>query len=374
MNKKTVFYRNMMFILLSSIGGFLLSLTGMSIGWMIGSLVVAAILSYRKPPFLQTSGKGISKFWIYTGQCLLGIELGQKINLSVMSVFMENSLAILFMLIMSIIFSILSGYVLWKFSKTDMLTSFYGTAPGGLTAMPSIAEEVGANTTIVSIIQTIRVFLVILMVPMIVSYLLVTPHHSTAGNGAYMMAAPEFQFTQLFGTFALVFTAWGGAFLGKKLKFPAPWTIGSMLGVALFQTAGSSMISHDIVAWWPHTFMVLAQILIASSIGAMFHKNMLIGLGKIVNLALVCTVGFILAMFGCSFIVSKLTEITFVTATLAFAPGGIAEMATTSVLLDGDSTFVVAVQVLRIIVVLLLLPPCFKIIEHYEKKKVGLSS
>ncbi|WP_408010273.1 AbrB family transcriptional regulator [Pseudalkalibacillus sp. A8] len=373
MNKNNIFFRNMMFILLSSIGGFLLSFTGLSIGWMIGSLVVATLLSYRKPQFLQTNEQGISKFWTCIGQCLLGIELGQKINLSVMSVFMENSLAIIFMLIMSIIFSIISGYVLWKFSKTDMLTSFYGTAPGGLTAMPSIAEEVGANTAIVSIIQTIRVFLVILMIPMIVSYLLVTPHHSGAANSALMMAAPEFQFTQLFWTFALVFAAWGGAILGKKLKFPAPWTIGSMLGVAIFQTAGSSMVGHDLIAWWPTTFMILAQILIASSIGAMFHKNMLIGLGKIVNLALICTIGFILAMFGCSFIVSKLTEITFVTATLAFAPGGIAEMATTSVLLDGDSTFVVAVQVLRIIVVLLFLPPCFKFIEHYEKKKVELS-
>ncbi|WP_261133988.1 AbrB family transcriptional regulator [Bacillus sp. Marseille-Q3570] len=372
MNKNNIFLRNMMFILISSIGGYLLSLTGLSIGWMIGSLIVATLLSYRKPNFLQTK-QGISKFWICIGQCLLGIELGQKINLSVMNVFMENSLAIIFMLIMSIVFSILSGYVLWKFSKTDMLTSFYGTAPGGLTAMPSIAEEVGANTAIVSIIQTIRVFLVILMIPMIVSYLLVTPHHAAAGNGS-MMAGPEFQFTQLLWTFALVFAACGGAILGEKLKLPAPWTIGSMLGVALFQTAGSSIAGHDMVAWWPHTFMVLAQILIAASIGAMFHKEMLIGLGKIVNLALICTVGFILAMFGCSFIVSELTEITFVTATLAFAPGGIAEMATTSVLLNGDSTFVVAVQVLRIFVVLLFLPPCFKLIEHYEKKKVGLSS
>ncbi|MGP4080689.1 AbrB family transcriptional regulator [Pseudalkalibacillus sp. R45] len=371
-NMNNEFLRNVVFILLSSIGGFLLSLTGMSIGWMIGTLIVSAMLSYRTPAFLQMDKKGIAKYWLCIGQCLLGIELGQKINLSVLNILANNTFTIIFMLLMSMVFSILSGYILWKYSKTDILTSFYGTAPGGLIVMPTIAGEAGANTAVVSIIQTIRVFLVILMIPMIVSYLLVSPH-TAAGNASVMMVTADFQFTHLLWTFVLAFAAWGGALLGKRVKLPAPWTIGSMLCVTLFQTGGSSIAGHDLIAWWPSTIMVLTQILIASSIGAIFHKKMLIGVGKIINLASICTVVFILAMFGCSFLVSKLTEISFVTATLAFAPGGIAEMATTSILLNGDSTFVVAVQVLRIIVVLILLPPFFKLIEHHEKKKVGLS-
>jgi uncharacterized membrane protein AbrB (regulator of aidB expression) len=74
-------------------------------------------------------------------------------------------------------------------------------------------------------------------------------------------------------------------------------------------------------------------------------------------------------MFVCAFFVSKVTGITFVTAALAFALGGIAEMATLSVVLYADSTFVVAVQVLRILVVCILLPPFFRLLNHWKKER-----
>ena len=78
------------------------------------------------------------------------------------------------MLLLSIIFSLVSGVILWKFSQTDMLTSFFATAPGGVATMPGIAEEVGANTAVVSIIQTMRIFLVVLTIPIIASSWLAT--------------------------------------------------------------------------------------------------------------------------------------------------------------------------------------------------------
>ncbi len=139
--------------------GFILSLTGMSIGWMIGTLIVASL------PRHDTSGmahdgarpKGISRRWLALGQMILGIELGQKLNLSVLSVLKDHWFSVGVMLILSILLALLSGYVLWRFSKTDMMTSFVGTAPGGLSAMPSIAQEVGANTAIVSLVQMMRV-------------------------------------------------------------------------------------------------------------------------------------------------------------------------------------------------------------------------
>ena len=44
-------------------------------------------------------------------------------------------------------------------------------------------------------------------------------------------------------------------------------------------------------------------------------------------------------------LVAEVTGITFLlTSVLAFAPGGVAEMATTAVVLHADSTFVVTVQ------------------------------
>jgi uncharacterized protein len=368
LKRNSTFFRSVWFIAISSLGGFLLSLTGLSIGWMIGTFLAAALLSFLRPSLLRRDAnqKGVPKYWLFIGQCILGIELGQKINLSFLHIFKEYWLTIILMLLLSIFFSLLSGFVLWKYSKTDMLTSFFGTAPGGLSAMPGIAEEVGANTAVVSIIQTMRIFLVILIIPIIVSFWASNQVDQVTFSA---QTVSPFKWENLLWTLVLVGIAYGGYHLGKYLKFPAPWLIGSMVGVAVVQSFGSLYLGHDMVSWWPYIVITLSQIFIAASIGSRFHKSMFIGLKQTIMVAFLSTMGLIFSMIMCAFFVSKVTGIALITAVLAFAPGGIAEMTTTSVVLNADSTFVVAVQVLRVVIVCVILPPFFRLLNYWEHKK-----
>ncbi|WP_144552519.1 AbrB family transcriptional regulator [Bacillus sp. X1(2014)] len=375
MNRKNTFFRSVCFISVTSLGGFLISLTDLSIGWMIGTFLAAALLSFWRPSVLRGNGnqKGMPKYWLNMGQFILGIHLGQKLNLTFLHVFKENWLAIILMLLLSIIFSLLSGLVLWKYSNTDMMTSFFGTAPGGLSAMPGIAEEAGANTAVVSIIQTMRVFLVILMIPFFASL-----SASASGNSANhvpipVLIDPVFKIGMLLWTFALIGFAYAGYRLIKYLRFPAPWLIGSMVGVAIAQSLGSFIIGSDIIPWWPPEVIILSQIMIAASIGSRFQKSMFIGLKRTIMVSFFSTIGLIFSMVICAILVAKITKISLITSILAFAPGGIAEMTTTSVVLHGDSTFVVAVQVLRILIICVILPQFFRLLNYLEQKKHFLS-
>ncbi|MBD1381087.1 AbrB family transcriptional regulator [Metabacillus arenae] len=370
MEENKAFLQFVRFVAISGVGGLLLSLTGLSIGWMIGTLLMATFLSILRSKFWKVphNQKGIPKYWLYIGQCILGIELGQKINSSVLFIFQENWATILIMLLLSIFFSLLSGFVLWKYSKLDMLTSFFATAPGGMSSLPSIAEDVGANTGIVSIIQTMRVFLVILAIPLIIS-LWIGNSVDFENSHTASTESTNFEIEQLLWTVALVLTAWVGYYFGKYLKFPAPWLIGSMVSVAIVKSFSSVFIGFDLVAWWPQGFIVVSQIFIGASIGSRFHKNMFRGLKRTLFISFLSTIGLILSMFLCAFIVSTVTGIPFHTSALAFAPGGIAEMTTTAVVLEADSTFVVAVQVLRVVAVCLILPPIFRFLRHWELKK-----
>ncbi|MGE7876704.1 AbrB family transcriptional regulator [Peribacillus muralis] len=54
------------------------------------------------------------------GQCIIGIELGQKMNLSFLHIFREDWMTTILMLLLFVFFSLLSGFILWKYSKTDM--------------------------------------------------------------------------------------------------------------------------------------------------------------------------------------------------------------------------------------------------------------
>ncbi|WP_147265550.1 AbrB family transcriptional regulator, partial [Acinetobacter baumannii] len=103
-------------------------------------------------------------------------------------------------------------------------------------------------------------------------------------------------------------------------------------------------------------------------IGSKISKEMFIGVRKTLIVALASSVGLIIAMILSAAVTAKAAGISLTTAILAFAPGGIAEMATTSVTLHADSTFVVAVQVLRVVLVIAMLPPFFRLLQQKSEK------
>ncbi|WP_199484523.1 AbrB family transcriptional regulator [Peribacillus glennii] len=369
-------FQTIRFIALSSIGGLVLSLTGLSIGWIIGTLIMAALLSITKPQFLKLpeGQQGISRKWMNVGQLILAIELGQSINLSVLHTLRDNWNTIVIMLVFSIILSLLSGFVLWKFSNTDMLTSLFGTAPGGIAAMPSIAEELGANTAVVSIIQTMRIFLVIFTVPILAS----SWYHNHVEQAVSLsnpatITAPEFELSQLLWTALLALGAWAGIYVAKYVKIPAPWLVGGMIGAASVQMLSTFISGHEMIAWWPNLAMILSQIFIASCVGSRFYKGMFEGIRKTLIISLFSTLALIMCMLLCALFVAKVTGISLLTSLLAFAPGGVAEMATTAAVLNADATFVVAVQVLRIVVVCITLPPLFRLLNSWEVRRMKSS-
>lgn len=370
MIREKVFINTSIFVAVSGMGGFLLALTGLPVGWMIGTLLTATLIFIFSPNLLNmvVPQKGIPKYWMAIGQCILGIELGQKMDDSVLFIFLENWLTVITMLLLSIMFSLLSGLVLWKFSDLDMLTSFFSTAPGGLSSIPIIAEEVGANTGVVSIIQTMRIFLVILSVPLILSIWVSNPA-DTVNIPSTNTIMVQFQSENIVSTALLVVVAFLGYYLGKFLKFPAPWLIGSMVSIAIVKSFSSLVIGYNIIAWWPTELIIFSQVLIGASIGSRIHKSMFKGLKKTLAISFLSTIFLIFSMFLCAYIVSLITGLSIITSALAFAPGGIAEMTTTAIVLDADSTFVVAVQVLRVISVCMILPPFFRFLNRLDIKK-----
>ncbi|WP_239984712.1 AbrB family transcriptional regulator [Sporolactobacillus pectinivorans] len=356
---------NLIFIIISGIGGLVLSLTGLSIGWMIGTLIVAGILSLLNPKLIRGlhREKGLEGYWLRTGQLLLGIEIGQQINLSVINVLTQGWLTITAMILISIILSLASGFVLFHFSKTDLITSLYGTTPGGLSSMLGIAADVGANVAIVSIIQTMRVILVEGTIPVTVSA------WSGLGSGKAVVsgvAATLNPVTAAGLIFAVVIAA-SGALAGKKLRMPAPWLLGSMLGVGIAQALTGLIAGKNLPIWWPHDLIIVAQLMIGASVGARLNRKMFAGVARTVVMGLLGSLGLMAAMFLCALLVTDVTGIDPVTSILAFSPGGIDVMAVTSVVLHANSTFVVAVQVLRVLAICIILPPFFSLMARHQK-------
>ncbi|MBN8194092.1 AbrB family transcriptional regulator [Bacillus sp. NTK074B] len=362
-----------MFILLSSGGGYLLSLTGMPIAWMVGTLAVAGVLSYRKHSKwnrILLPKNPIQSYWRYIGQGIIGIQLGHQINLSVINMFKHHYVLITVVLLFSILVALLCGVLLWRFSQTDLLTGLFSTTPGGITAMPSIAEEVGANTLTVSLVQLIRIFLVVGTVPIFASFSSNTDAQSSSIDSTGLSPVTSVLHPSAFiWTGILILGCICGYILGKRMKLPAPWLVGGMIGVACFQMVGTSIQRVPFTMWWPHWVTIIAQILIGASIGSRLSRQMFAGTKNILVLAIFTSSLMIAAMGLCAYGVTEITHIPFATTLLAFAPGGVAEMATTSVALHADSAFVVSVQVLRLISIFIIIPPFLKLLSKQTSSK-----
>ncbi|NQD53487.1 AbrB family transcriptional regulator, partial [Bacillus altitudinis] len=157
--------------------------------------------------------------------------------------------------------------------------------------------------------------------------------------------------------------------LAVRLHFPAPWLIGSMLGVAALQVGAGALTGHDLIPYWPAQANIASQVFLGATIGSKMNKQMFVGLKNTLIVAVVSSAGLIAATVLSSIAIAEITGISVITAILAFSPGGIAEMATTAVTLHEDSTFVVAVQVVRIILVIAMLPPFFRFLHHVWAKR-----
>lgn len=357
MKKLNKLQLNILFILLSFIGGYIFSLSGAPIGWLLGSLISAWLICAFG--FGQGKLQGIHPFWRQLGQAILGIELAHSFKVSIIHTFEVHFILILITVLITIIISILSGVVLWRFSSASMMTCLFGSTPGGISAMPSIAEEVGANTLVVSIMQTLRILLVVGLIPLYVESLL--PHSEKITPAIHLS---DFTFHSFLWTVCLIIGGCGGALIWKKIKMPAPWLIGSMLGAVIMQLLGTLVYENRVMAYWPPHLTIFAQILIGTSIGSRIRSEMFKGLRQIFIVSLVSTLSLVLLMISISAVISEFTHIPLVTCILAFAPGGVAEMSTAAVALHADSTFVLAVQTIRLMIILILLPPLFRFINN----------
>ncbi|MGZ4112808.1 MAG: AbrB family transcriptional regulator, partial [Tumebacillaceae bacterium] len=129
------------------------------------------------------------------------------------------------------------------------------------------------------------------------------------------------------------------------------------------QFVSSSVTGVDLLPWFPSSAKGIAQVFLGASIGTCLQREMFAGMGRTVVVGLVSALCLVLIMLGCSMGVSAMYGIPLITSILAFAPGGVAEMAIAAVVLKADASFVVAVQTLRLIFIFLILPPIFRLLH-----------
>jgi membrane AbrB-like protein len=142
-----------------------------------------------------------------------------------------------------------------------------------------------------------------------------------------------------------------GGLLGIWLRLPAGALMGSMLAVAALGLTGVSQADPI-----PPAVKDVAKILIGTVVGSTVTFATLQALRSAALPALLVTAGTIAAGLAGGWLLAHFTKIDIATALFATAPGGSAEMTAAADGLGGDPRLVAALQTIRIVMVIVVVP------------------
>lgn len=303
---------------------------GLPLPWLLGPLAAAAAVALAggdpvAPPLLRRCG-----------QVVVGTAIGLTVTPSVASLVLGWIPWMAVAIVVSVVSSALLGLPFARVARLDARTAYYALLPGGLAEMASIAARAGARAEVVAVVQTLRVGLIVCVLPWLV-FLFATVDRAAA-------PAARVPWDPLLLPVALGVGV-AGAHLFRALRFDNPWMFGSLLAVAL--AAGGGVLDTSI----PEPLYRAGQFLIGFTVGAQFRRDRLARLPRVAAWAVVFIAAMQAVMTGVALFLSWAGGLSFVTAVLATAVGGTAEMTITAAAAGADVALVVAFHVLRTAVV-----------------------
>ena len=315
--------------------------------WMIGPLLATALVSIAGLPVRSPTPLRNLAQW------LIGAALGLYFTPEMTQLL----LPLWWVVLLSILWALALGWGLgWFMHRTGMAgmegtpqalraTSYFSGAIGGASEMTLLAERYGARSDLVAGAHSLRMLVVTVCIPIAFTWA------GLHGTDATVPGMREVHWPEL----AMLFAACGlGCLALRALRWSNPWFIGA-LGTSMALSAAGIELSA-----MPTELSSAAQLLIGISLGIRFRREFLGQAPRWMAVAVLGTLLAIIISVGFSWALSLLTGLNLGTLILGTAPGGIAEMAITAKVLQLGVPLVTALQVCRLVAVLLIVGPLYR--------------
>ncbi len=244
------------------------------------------------------------------------------------------------------------GALLARWKVLPGTTAVWGSAPGAATVMVLMSEGFGGDPRLVAYMQFLRVMMVAL-VASVVARLWVAPG---GGVRAAMDWFPAVAAGPLWETMVLAVI---GAIAGAKSKIPAgPLLIPLFAGIALSCT-------HLITITLPPWLMAGCYALVGWSIGLRFTREIVLYAARVFPKIAASTFTLIALCGVLAWLLHVIVGTDPLTAYLATSPGGADSVAIIAASSHVDLPFVMAMQMARFILVLLVGPRLAKTVARW---------
>ena len=316
--------------LLGAVVGYLLNIP---LGPMLGALIFVFISKLASIP-LKLS-RHYSSFALYLG----GIFMGSRFPNNFFEDFFIWHVSIL-AIPLFVIFCVLSvSFYLKIFARYDLSTAILSGFPGGILTMVSLGTETrGREDTILST-HTLRIVMTVFVIPFALVYYGYEITENISSN-TQILNYSNFAFLEILIIF-LVSTI--SLIIARVLRLPAGDLVGPMFGVGYLYAA--KIISGEL----PTVILIFVLWILGSNLGLRFPR---LDLSSFFKLFVHCFIIFILLFLWSlvfTFLLLPFSNEAGLSIFLAFAPGGLGEMATIGVIFGANPAFISLHHVVRVI-------------------------
>ncbi len=335
-------------VVIGLIAGALFDWLNTPLPWMIGPLIAIG-----GGNLLGTRLDAVP-FGRQAGQLMIGTAVGLYFTPTVLAALLQHLGLVAAAGVLTIILASLGALMLSRFTGIDKTTAFFASVPGGAIEMAVLAERFGASVPAVALGQSVRVSIIVITVPWVLTL---------AGVAG---AEPAVRLTLPFDPQVLTMMLAGGiavGVIGVKLRIQNAFVLCPLfLSAAL--TASEVPLSSV-----PQILTNGAQLMFGLALGSRYRRDFFLRHKSFIPFTMVNAVYVIGICTGAGAVLGIITGLPIASVVLGMAPGGIAEMAITAQVLELAVALVVAFQLVRVVMVNLGTPYLVRAVFALRKRR-----
>lgn len=329
---------------------------------MIGSMVAVGMLNviWEKATFP-------TEIRVFT-QIIAGSFIGIQIHKKDLASFRQLYKPCILLLVMLTMNTFITGILIHKLCDIDLVTSLLSCCAGGATDISLIAMDMGADTSIVAMMQVLRLFIVILCFPAWIKLLIynekqeestfVEPKVTISNHfNSLLTKILKHNCARLIFTLSLAFLF---GFLGYRLGIPS-----GALMFSMFATAFLNCTTRH--AYMPMSIKTGAQIFAGTLVGCSLTRDTIINFQKLALPVLLLMISYVLVNIFFGFVCKKINYLDLKSALFASCPAGASDMALIAGDLGADMAKTALLQVVRLVFVIACMPMLIQLFVNVVK-------
>ena len=289
------------------------------------------------------------------GQALIGVTIGALVQLPTLTRLVRDWPSVLGVTLGTLAISLSAGRLLAVRKDVSTTTGVFALIAGGASGVVAISRELGADDRVVTVVQYLRVLTVLLAMPVLAALIF----HPRSGVGTLETVQTRWGPDLVFVVVSVAI----GVLITWLLRAPVVNLLGPMVVAVAISASG---VFGPVTV--PPPVQNLGYALIGVAVGLRFTRESVRSIARLVPVV-VALIALVIA--GCAALgvaLAAATGVDELTAYLATTPGGLFAVLALAADSGSDTTYVLAVQVIRLFTMLLAAPLVARVLA---RERVG---